>query len=96
MPEHLGEVARGGAPVPDVVAPSLSMTFPESTMSTDDKQHPTPPLPPRADDAVEPAHASRPQSLPDDLADESMTGEEDPGSSLDSVVNPLPPASRPA
>lgn len=65
-------------------------------MSTDDKLVPPRPVPPNADEAAKPDRARQPQSLPVDLAEESMTGEEDPGASLDSVVNPLPPANRPS
>lgn len=55
-----------------------------------------PPADTAADDRVKPEHAQQPQPLPDDATDRSWAGEEDPGASLDSVVNPLPPASRPS
>lgn len=49
-----------------------------------------------ADDRAKSGLAEKPQPVPDDSTDESAAGEEDPGASLDSVVNPLPPANRPS
>ncbi len=48
------------------------------------------------DDRIKPEHAQQPHPLPDGATDESAAGEEDPGASLDTVVNPLPPANRPS
>ena len=66
------------------------MTTEENPIGTDT------PAETAADDRVKPDRAEKPQPLPADATDESAAGEEDPGASLDSVVNPLPPANRPA
>ena len=65
-------------------------------MNTEAKPPSPQPTTQPADDAVKPQHATEPQVVPPESTDESMTGEEDPGASLDSVVNPVPPPKRPS
>ena len=64
-------------------------------MSNDVKKPAGNPAPP-GDAAAKPQRAAEPQAVPAESTDESMTGEEDPGASLDSMVNPAPPAKRPS